>query len=117
MTPDGKMEEIEKFNFSNHKQLETLAKYESAKKRNVDESPPHVNLMKKLAIADYEPASDSGNMRFYPNGRLIKSQLNSMLQIKFVITVALRLKHQLCMIHITQVWKVTLTDFLLDNTV
>jgi len=31
--------------------------------------------MKKLAIADYEPASDSGNMRFYPNGRLIKSQI------------------------------------------
>ena len=75
MTPDGKMEEIEKFNFSNHKQLEILAKYESAKKRHVDEPPPHVNLMKKLAIADYEPASDSGNMRFYPNGRLIKSQI------------------------------------------
>ena len=75
MTPDGKMEEIEKFNFSNHKQLEILAKYEAAKKRNVDEPPPHVNLMKKLAIADYEPASDSGNMRFYPNGRLIKSQI------------------------------------------
>ncbi len=62
MTPNGKMEEIEKFNFSNHKQLEILAKYESAKKRSVDEPPPHVNLMKKLAIADYEPASDSGNM-------------------------------------------------------
>jgi threonyl-tRNA synthetase len=75
MTPDGKMEDIEKFNFSNHKQLEILAKYESAKKRHVDEPPPHVSLMKKLAIADYEPASDSGNMRFYPNGRLIKSQI------------------------------------------
>jgi len=75
MTLDGKMEEIEKFNFSDHKQLEILAKYESAKKRSVDEPPPHVNLMKKLAIADYEPASDSGNMRFYPNGRLIKSQI------------------------------------------
>ena len=75
MTPDGKMTEFEKFNFSNHKQLEILAKYESAKKRSVDEPPPHVNLMKKLAIADYEPASDSGNMRFYPNGRLIKSQI------------------------------------------
>ena len=73
MTLDGKMEEIEKFNFSDHKQLEILAKYESAKKRSVDEPSPHVNLMKKLAIADYEPASDSGNMRFYPNGRLIKS--------------------------------------------
>ena len=75
MTPEGKMEEIEKFNFSNHKQLEILAKYESAKTRSSDEAPPHVNLMKKLAIADYEPASDSGNMRFYPNGRLIKSQI------------------------------------------
>ncbi len=75
MTSDGNMEEIEKFNFSNHKQLEIFAKYESVKKRSVDEPPPHVNLMKKLAIADYEPASDSGNMRFYPNGRLIKSQI------------------------------------------
>jgi threonyl-tRNA synthetase len=73
MTPDGNMQEVEKFNFSKHPQLEVLTKYESAKKRSVDEPPPHVRLMKKMAIADYEPASDSGNMRFYPNGRLIKS--------------------------------------------
>jgi len=73
MTPDGNMQEIEKFNFSKHPQLEVLTKYETAKKRSVDEPPPHVRLMKKMAIADYEPASDSGNMRFYPNGRLIKS--------------------------------------------
>jgi len=75
MTPDGKMEEVEKFNFTNHEQLQVFAKHESAKERSVDEAPPHVNLMKKLAIADYEPSSDSGNMRFYPNGRLIKSQI------------------------------------------
>jgi len=75
MTPDGKMEEVEKFNFANHEQLQVFAKHESAKERSVDEAPPHVNLMKKLAIADYEPSSDSGNMRFYPNGRLIKSQI------------------------------------------
>jgi threonyl-tRNA synthetase len=67
------MQEIDKFNFSKHPQLEILSKYEAAKKRSVDEPPPHVRLMKKMAIADYEPASDSGNMRFYPNGRLIKS--------------------------------------------
>ena len=73
MTPDGNMQEVEKFNFSKHPQLEVLTKYEAAKKRSVDEPPPHVRLMKKMAIADYEPASDSGNMRFYPNGRLIKS--------------------------------------------
>ena len=75
MTPDGEMSEFDKFNFSNHKKLEVLAKYESVKKRSVDEPPPHVALMKKLAIADYESASDQGNMRYFPNGRLIKSQL------------------------------------------
>jgi threonyl-tRNA synthetase len=73
MTSDGTMTDVSEFNFSNHRNLEVLAKYETAKKRSVDEPPPHVSLMKKLAIADYEPASDSGNMRFFPNGRLIKS--------------------------------------------
>ncbi|ABX12822.1 threonine--tRNA ligase [Nitrosopumilus maritimus] len=73
MSPDGTMINIGDYDFSNHKKLEILAKYESAKQRQVDEPPPHVALMKKLAIADYEPASDSGNMRFFPNGRLMKS--------------------------------------------
>ncbi len=73
LSPDGTMSNIGDFNFSKYPKLEVLAKYESAKKRAVDEPPPHVALMKKMAIADYEPASDSGNMRFFPNGRLIKS--------------------------------------------
>ena len=73
LSPNGTLTNIGDFDFTNHKKLEVLAKYESAKQRKVDEPPPHVALMKKLAIADYEPASDSGNMRFFPNGRLIKS--------------------------------------------
>lgn len=73
MTPDGVMTNIGDFDFTKNKNLEVLAKYEVAKQRRVDEPPPHVALMKKMGIADYEPASDSGNMRFYPNGRLIKS--------------------------------------------
>ena len=73
LSPDGAMTPMSEFNFAKHPKLELLSKYESAKKRSVDEPPPHVALMKKLAIADYEPASDSGNMRFFPNGRLIKS--------------------------------------------
>ena len=75
LSTDGKMDEFDKFDFSNHKKLEKLAKYESDKKRVTDEPPPHVALMKKLAIADYESASDQGNMRYFPNGRLIKSQI------------------------------------------
>ncbi|NQV39698.1 MAG: threonine--tRNA ligase [Nitrosopumilus sp.] len=73
LSPDGTMTNIGDFNFSKYPKLEILAKYESAKIRKVDQPPPHVALMKKMGISDYEPASDSGNMRFYPNGRLIKS--------------------------------------------
>lgn len=73
ITPEGEMTPVSSFDFTKHKNLEILAKYEAAKKRSSDEPPPHVHLMKKMAIADYEPASDSGNMRFFPNGRLIKS--------------------------------------------
>ncbi len=73
LSPDGIVSNIGDFDFTNHKKLEVLAKYESAKQRSSDQPPPHVGLMKKLGISDYEPASDSGNMRFYPNGRLIKS--------------------------------------------
>ena len=73
LSPDGTMTNIGDFNFAKHPKLEILAKYESAKIRKVDQPPPHVALMKKMGISDYESASDSGNMRFYPNGRLIKS--------------------------------------------
>jgi threonyl-tRNA synthetase len=73
LSPDGTLTNIGDFNFSKYPKLEILAKYESAKIRKVDQPPPHVALMKKMGISDYEPASDSGNMRFYPNGRLIKS--------------------------------------------
>ena len=75
ITPDGELHDVGDFDFSKHPKLEVLAKYEASKKRIVDEPPPHVALMKKLAIADYEPASDQGNMRYFPNGRLIKSQI------------------------------------------
>jgi threonyl-tRNA synthetase len=62
--------------------LKMLFNYELSKKRVVDEQPPHVKLMKKLGIADYEPASDPGNMRFYPKGRLIKSLLEQFITTK-----------------------------------
>ncbi len=84
MTTDGKMHDVGSFNFAKHANLEVLAKYEAAKKRSVDEPPPHVKLMKKLAIADYEPASDAGNMRFFPNGRLIKSLIERYVTEKVV---------------------------------
>ena len=75
LEPAGKLTPIEKFNFSKHKNLEKFKNYEIAKSRTVQQMPPHVTLMKKMEMADYEPGSDSGNLRFYPKGRLIKSLL------------------------------------------
>jgi threonyl-tRNA synthetase len=74
LQPSGIMTPVSEYKFKKQDQnLQVLASYEMAKKRVVEEQPAHVRLMKKLAIADYEPASDAGNMRFYPKGRLMKS--------------------------------------------
>ena len=76
LDPQGNLTPYSDYTFEKENEnLNNLFNYELAKKRTVDEVPPHVKLMKKLGIADYEPASDSGNMRFYPKGRLIKSLL------------------------------------------
>ncbi|MBA3977929.1 MAG: threonine--tRNA ligase [Nitrosopumilus sp.] len=73
---DGNMVPHKDYKYKkNDDNLKALLNYELLKKRTVDEQPPHVKLMRKLGIADYEPASDPGNMRFYPKGRLMKSLL------------------------------------------
>ncbi|OYT42148.1 MAG: threonine--tRNA ligase [Candidatus Aenigmarchaeota archaeon ex4484_224] len=84
LTPKGKLIEIKKFNFSKYKNLEKFAKYEISKSRAVQQIPPHVKLMKKLKIADYERGSDPGNLRYYPNGRLIKSLLEQFVTLKTI---------------------------------
>jgi threonyl-tRNA synthetase len=75
LTPEKELVEVEKFDFTGHENLRKFVNYEIAKKRAVDRIPPHVEYMQRLQIADYEPASDSGHMRYYPKGRLIKSLL------------------------------------------
>ena len=82
LEPDGKLNEIRNengkvagFNFGNYKGLEKLANYEMAKVKVAKEEPPHVKMMKQLEIADYESGSDPGNMRYPPNGKLVKKLL------------------------------------------
>jgi len=72
LTEDGNLHDIGKFNFKDYENLKKFSFYEKEKSRAVKGEPAHVTLMKKLEIADYEPASDGGNMRFYPKGRFIK---------------------------------------------
>ena len=75
LQPDGSLVPIEEFNFKFHTNLKKFSQYEIKKTRAVTQMPPHVPLMKRLEIADYEQGSDPGNLRWYPKGRLIKSLL------------------------------------------
>ena len=84
LQPDGKLIPIEDFNFESCRNLEKFSKYEITKVRAVTQMPPHVPLMKRLEIADYEEGSDPGNLRWYPKGRLIKSLLEQFVTSKMV---------------------------------
>jgi threonyl-tRNA synthetase len=82
LQPDGKLASVEDFNFKGHENLEKFAKYEISKVRASQQMPPHVTLMKRLEIADYELGSDPGNIRWYPKGRLVKSLLEQFVTAK-----------------------------------
>src|SRR5271157_1043133 len=82
LRPDGELVKVEDFNFKGHENLEKFAKYEISKVRASQQMPPHVTLMKRLEIADYELGSDPGNIRWYPKGRLIKSLLEQFVTSK-----------------------------------
>jgi threonyl-tRNA synthetase len=84
LQPDGNLVPIEGFSFKGHENLGKFAKYEIAKVRASQQMPPHVPLMKRLEIADYEQGSDPGNIRWYPKGRLIKSLLEQYVTSRMV---------------------------------
>jgi threonyl-tRNA synthetase len=75
LTPNGELIDADKFNFSGHDELKLLYEYESSGTRKVVGEPPHVKMMQSHELVDYEPASDSGNFRWYPKGRMIKGLL------------------------------------------
>ena len=82
--PDGALVPIEQFKFKGHNNLQKFSQYEIKKVRAVTQMPPHVPLMKRLEIADYEQGSDPGNIRWYPKGRLIKSLLEQFVTSKMI---------------------------------
>ena len=84
MDTAGELTPVDKFSFTKYTNLEKFTRYEISKVRAVSTVPPHVILMKRLEIADNEPGSDSGNLRFYPKGRLIKSLLEQYVTQKVI---------------------------------
>ncbi|MCL5407814.1 MAG: threonine--tRNA ligase [Candidatus Thermoplasmatota archaeon] len=75
LTAEGELIPRSDYRENGHENLKKFADYEITKVRTYQQVPPHIKLMQKLQLVDYEPGSDQGNMRFYPNGRLVKSLL------------------------------------------
>ncbi|MCW4006495.1 MAG: threonine--tRNA ligase [Candidatus Bathyarchaeota archaeon] len=73
LTPEGELIPVADFKFKGHQNLQKFTQYEIKKVRASQQMPPHVQLMKRLEIADYEMGSDPGNIRWYPKGRMVKS--------------------------------------------
>lgn len=84
LTPEKELVEVEKFDFTGYEKLRKFVNYEIAKRRAVDVTPPHVEYMRRLELADYEPASDSGHIRYYPKGRLVKTLLEQFITRKCI---------------------------------
>ena len=72
MTPDGDQVPAEDFSFAKRQNLERLFRYEKSGTRTSDRVPPHIELMRRMELVDYEPGSDQGNFRWYPKGQLMK---------------------------------------------
>ncbi len=72
---NGKMTDIKEFNYKKFKELQIYVNYETAKDRTVHDPPPHIELMKKLELVDYESGSDAGNFRWPPRGFTLKKAI------------------------------------------
>lgn len=72
---DGNLVPAKEFNFSKHPSLKTFYDYEISGSRVSEKEPPHIRIMKDHELVDHEPGSDSGNLRWYPKGTLIKKLL------------------------------------------
>ena len=72
---DGdKIIDIDDFKFEND-QLEKLVSYEVGTGASDAGEPAHVKLMREKELCDYESASDVGNIKWFPKGRLVRDLL------------------------------------------
>jgi len=71
-TPDGVERRASECDFSKTPRFQCMYDYELSGTRVSSEPPAHIELMRRLELVDYEPASDPGNFRWYPNGELVK---------------------------------------------
>ncbi|KXB03237.1 hypothetical protein AKJ48_04080 [candidate division MSBL1 archaeon SCGC-AAA261O19] len=83
VTPQGEEHELD---LQNLEDVEVLNEEPNLKQfirseelgESVGKEPPHIKLMRRLELADYEPASDTGHLRYYPKGEFIRGMLEEL---------------------------------------
>jgi threonyl-tRNA synthetase len=75
LTPEGDLVAAQKFDFKGNESLRRFYEYEAKGTRTSAKEPAHIQMMQALELVDYEPGSDTGNMRWFPKGQLIKRLL------------------------------------------
>ena len=74
LTPDGQKHDWHEYN-TNTTPFGCLVQKELCTAEPVGGEPIHVDIMRSKEIADYEPSSDVGNLRWRPKGKLIRDLL------------------------------------------
>ncbi|MFP3871885.1 MAG: threonine--tRNA ligase [Candidatus Natronoplasma sp.] len=74
--------EVKGYDFEDNQDLEDFFVYEAGEKKKSGERSPHVDLMRRHELVDYEPGSDPGNLRYYPKGRMMKGLLEEFVSEK-----------------------------------
>jgi threonyl-tRNA synthetase len=72
---DGSLTPADEFSYKGHADLKKFYEYEAKGSRKGGKEPAHIALMQNLELVDYEPGSDTGNMRWFPKGQMIKRLL------------------------------------------
>jgi len=93
LMPDGKEIEVQKDNTGDlipikeikDENVQLFLKSELGSRR-VDhgEEPPHIKYMKEQELVDFEPNTDSGNLRWYTKGVIMKNLIKRYLEDKII---------------------------------
>ncbi|MEF8834701.1 MAG: threonine--tRNA ligase [Candidatus Thermoplasmatota archaeon] len=75
-------DDVKGYDFQGKQDLKDFFVYEAGEKKKAGEESPHIDLMKRHELVDYEPGSDPGNLRYYPKGRMIKGLLEEFVSEK-----------------------------------
>ncbi len=71
---DGETFVPKEYNYESE-DLKKLVAYELGEGASDEGEPPHVKIMREKELCDYELASDIGNLKWYPKGRLVRDLL------------------------------------------